>query len=109
VLCFTGHYTVQNNPICALRTLQFKVVAWGYVELNVWKGCFNYYRNGLVNINRRDVERHNVVNNVDKSSLWAPWQMARTKTHRTSQNAEYTKKQQTLGNNYFCFLTFINT
>ena len=28
--------------------------------------------------------------------------MARTKTYRTSQNTEYTKTQQTLGNNYFC-------
>jgi len=27
--------------------------------------------------------------------------MARTKTHRTSQNLEYTKMQQTLRNNYF--------
>jgi len=25
-----------------------------------------------VNINGRDVQRKNVVNNVDKSSLWAP-------------------------------------
>jgi len=28
----------------------------------------------LSNINGRDVQRKNVVNNVDKSSLWAPWQ-----------------------------------
>jgi len=27
--------------------------------------------------------------------------MARTKTHRTSQNTEYTKTQHTLRNNYF--------
>ena len=26
----------------------------------------------LLNINRGDVQRKNVVNNVDKSSLWAP-------------------------------------
>jgi len=26
------------------------------------------------NINRRDVQRKNVVNNVDKSSLWTPCQ-----------------------------------
>jgi len=33
--------------------------------------------------------------------------MARTKTHITSQNTEYTKTQQTLGNNYFlCFSEF---
>jgi len=28
----------------------------------------------IVNVNGRDVQRKNVVNNVDKSSLWAPWQ-----------------------------------
>ena len=28
----------------------------------------------LLNINGRDVQRKNAVNNVDKSSLWAPWQ-----------------------------------
>jgi len=28
--------------------------------------------------------------------------MARAKAHRTSQNTEYTKTQQTLKNNYFC-------
>jgi len=27
-----------------------------------------------VNINGWDVQRKNVVNNVDKSCLWAPWQ-----------------------------------
>ena len=27
-----------------------------------------------LNINGGDVQRKNVVNNVDKSSLWAPWQ-----------------------------------
>ena len=33
--------------------------------------------------------------------------MASTKTHRTSQNTEYTKTQQTLRNNYFlCFSDF---
>jgi len=33
--------------------------------------------------------------------------MARTKTHITSQNTEYTKTQQTLRNNYFlCFSDF---
>jgi len=29
--------------------------------------------------------------------------MARTKTHRTSQNMKYTTTQQTLRNNYFLF------
>ena len=31
-----------------------------------------YFFNG--NINGGDVQRKNVVNNLDKSSLWAPWQ-----------------------------------
>jgi len=29
-------------------------------------------RHGIDNINGGDVQRKNVVNNVDKSSLWAP-------------------------------------
>jgi len=33
---------------------------------------------------------------------WHHGKMARTKTHRTSQNTEYSKTQQTLRNNYFC-------
>ena len=35
----------------------------------------------------------NVVNNVDKSSLWAPWQNG---PYKSTQNTEYTKTQQTL-------------
>jgi len=37
--------------------------------------CFNIkqkYVKELTNINGRDVQRKNVVNNVDKSNLWAP-------------------------------------
>ena len=46
----------------------------------------------------------NVVNNVDKSSFWHHNKMARAKTHRTSQNTEYTKTQQILKNDYYlCF------
>ena len=43
-------------------------------DLNVSPGeilkmhCEHYIING------RDVQRNNVVNNVDKPSLWAPWQ-----------------------------------
>ena len=47
------------------------------------------------NINGRDVQRKTVVNNVDKSNLWVPWQNGPYKRHRTSQNTEYTKMQQT--------------
>ena len=42
--------------------------------------------NITVNINGRDVQRKNVVNNVDKSSLWAPWQNGPYK------NAQYITK-----------------
>ena len=42
----------------------------------------------ISNINGGDVQRKNAVNNVDKSSLWHHDKMARTKTHRTSQNTE---------------------
>jgi len=34
----------------------------------------NYYFFCFTSINGRDVQRKNVVNKVDKSSLWAPWQ-----------------------------------
>ena len=33
--------------------------------------------------------------------------MARTKTHRTSQNKKYTKTQQTVRNNYFCVFRIV--
>jgi len=33
--------------------------------------------------------------------------MARTKTHRTSQNKTYTKTQQTVRNNYFCVFRIV--
>jgi len=32
----------------------------------------SYDKSSFTNINGRDVQRKNVVNNVDKSSLWAP-------------------------------------
>ena len=35
----------------------------------------------MYNINEGDVQRKNVVNNVDKSSLWAPWQNGPYKKH----------------------------
>ena len=45
----------------------------------------------LENINGRDVQRKHGVSNVDKSSLWAPWQDGPYKNTRTSQNTKYTK------------------
>jgi len=33
--------------------------------------------------------------------------MARTKTHKTSQNVKYTKRQHTLRYNYFLFFWFL--
>ena len=40
----------------------------------------------LDNINWRDVQRKNVVNNVDMSSLRAPWKMACTNTQHTERH-----------------------
>ena len=37
----------------------------------------------------------NVVNNVDKSSLWAPWQNGPYKNTHNITNTEYTKTQHT--------------
>ena len=45
---------------------------------------------------------------MDKTSLWAPWQNGPYKTHRASQNTEYTKTQQTLRNNYFLCFSCLN-
>ena len=51
-----------------------------------------------ININERDVQRKNVVNNVDKSSLWAPWQNGPYKNtqnitkHRVYKDATDIKK-----------------
>jgi len=41
------------------------------------------YKSLLFNINGRAVQRKNVVNNVDKSSLWAPWQNG---SYKNTQN-----------------------
>ena len=37
---------------------------------------------------------------------WYHDKIDRTKTHRTSQNTEYTKTQQTIRNNLFCGVLF---
>ena len=59
------------------------------------------------NINGKDVQRKNAVNNVDKSSLWAPWQNGPYKNTQNITKHEYTKTQQTFRNNYFlCFSFF---
>ena len=60
------------------------------------------------NINGRDVQRKHVVNNVDKSD-WFMGTMTKwpVQKHRTLQNTEYTKTQQTLRNSFFvCFRIF---
>ena len=43
-------------------------------QLSVFKCPHNYMCMANVNINGRDVQIKIVVNNVEKSSLWAPWQ-----------------------------------
>jgi len=42
----------------------------------MFTGTYKFFKRNIsvYNINGRDVQRKNVVNNVDKSSLWAPWQ-----------------------------------
>jgi len=55
------------------------------------------------NINGRDVQRKNVVNNVDKSSVWAPLQTGPYKNTQSIKNTKYTKTQQTIRNNYFLY------
>ena len=47
------------------------------------KYCCKHYRQ--VNINWRDVQRKNVVNNVDMSSLRAPWQNGPYKNQHTER------------------------
>ena len=55
----------------------------------------NFVINCRHNINGRDVQRKNVVNNVDKSSLWAPRQNGPYKNTQNITNTEYTKTQHT--------------
>jgi len=44
----------------------------------------------LENINGRDVQRKNVVSNVDKSNVWAPWQDGPYKnTKNITKHEEY--------------------
>ena len=42
----------------------------------MFTGTYKFFKRNIsvYNKNGRDVQRKNVVNNVDKSSLWAPWQ-----------------------------------
>ena len=61
---------------------------WAPWQNGQYKNTHNITKNGVYkdatdikkllffvfNINGGDVQRQNVVNNVDKSSLWAPWQ-----------------------------------
>ena len=54
------------------------------------------------NINGRDVQRKNVVNNVDKSSLPTPWQNGPYKNTQNITKHGVTKTQQTLRNSFFC-------
>ena len=60
-------------------------------------------------INWRDVQRKNVINNVDVSSIRAPWQNGPYKSKHTEQhkNTQNTKTQKTFSINYvLCFSDF---
>ena len=69
--------------------------------LNLKKGC---------HINWRDVQRKNIVNNVDMSSLRTPWQNGPYKNQHTERhkNTKNTMTQQTLRKCYwFVFFGFL--
>jgi len=59
----------QWHPINNVSIFIYKNIIMQYYPL--WTSVCVYFK---YNINGRDVQRKNVVNNVDKSSLWAPWQ-----------------------------------
>jgi len=65
--------------------------------------CFN--TNFFPNINWRHVQRKNDVNNVDISSLGAPWQNGPNKNKHAEQhkNTQHTMTQQTFRINSFVF------
>jgi len=61
------------------------------------------YRTSKIIINGKDVQRKKCCKQCGQVKFMGTMiKMARTKTHRTSQNTEYTKTQQTLRNTYFC-------
>jgi len=85
-------------------------------ELNMNNPQIAFHEGKFKNINWSDVQRKNVVNNVDLSSLRAPWQNGPYKNKHTEQhkNTQNTKTQQTFRKNYsvvffriFLFLFFI--
>ena len=63
-------YSIYDNIIIYFKTIEWLYTAW-YKWL--WNKVFKL-TSLFSNINWRDVQRKNVVNNVDMSSLRAPWQ-----------------------------------
>jgi len=53
------------------------------------------------NINGGDVQRKNVVNNVDKSGLWAPWQNGPYKNTQNITKHGVNKHATDIKKNYF--------
>ena len=74
--------------------------------INLFVFIFGYC---FININWRDVQRKNVVNNVGMSSLWARWQNG---PHKKKQNSTKRAKQQywrTLGINCWLPINSLST
>jgi len=58
------------------------------------------------NINGRDVQRKNVVKNVDKSSLWAPWQNGPYKNTQNITKHRVYKEATDIKKTIFCVSNF---
>jgi len=63
----------------------------------VLQNTFHYW-NMFTNINWRDVQRNNVVNNADRSSLRAPWQNGPYKNKHIEQHKNNTEHRDVRDN-----------
>jgi len=90
------YLTVSQSRCCRLlqRSQQFACCRSWHLQSRMYTSTSSI----IININGRDVQRNNVVNNVDKSSLWAPWQNGPYKNtqnitkHGVYKDATYIKK-----------------
>jgi len=93
---------VLQGELSVIQTAVF-ILFW---LINLFAFIFGYC---FININWRDVQRNNVVNNVDMSSLWARWQNG---PHKKKQNSTKGAKQQywrTLGINCWLPINSLST
>ena len=78
------YLTVSQSRCCRLfqRSQHFACCRTWHLQSRMYTSTSSI----IININGRDVQRNNVVNNVDKSSLWAPLQNSpykNTQNHKT--------------------------